>query len=316
VYSLEDYGKMVSDKIRMDAYLDALQRAVTPGSIVVDLGCGPGVFAMHACRLGAKRVYAIEPGEAIQVAQDLTAANGLGSQIECIQSVSTQVTLPEQADVIIADLRGILPLWGNSLPSMIDARQRFLKPGGVLIPKRDTLWATVIEAPATYGRSALPWDTALRGFDTSVIREMTTNSVYKIRTHPSEYLAAPCEIESIDYRTVTSSSHISDSRWEVSRTGIAHGIAIWFDTELAEGIGFSNAPGQPEVLYGQAFFPFREPLAVTGGDRVTLQIRADLVRGDYVWRWNTALNGTQKFDQSTFFGMPVACNSLRPPDKS
>jgi ribosomal protein L11 methyltransferase PrmA/PRMT5 arginine-N-methyltransferase len=316
VYSLEDYGKMVSDKIRMDAYLGALQRAVTPGSIVVDLGCGPGVFAMHACRLGAKRVYAIEPDEAIQIAQDLADANGLGSQIECIQSVSTQVTLPEQADVIIADLRGILPLWGNSLPSMIDARERFLKPGGVLIPKRDTLWATVIEAPATYGRSTLPWETALRGFDTSVIREMTTNSVYKIRTHPNEYLGEPCEIESIDYGTVTSSSHTSDSRWQVSRSGIAHGIALWFETELAEGIGLSNAPGQPELLYGQAFFPFREPLPVTGGDRVTLQIRADLVRGDYVWRWNTALNGTHKFEQSTFFGMPVACNSLRPSDQS
>lgn len=307
---------MVSDKIRLDAYLDALRCAVTSSGIVLDLGCGPGVFAMHACRLGAKHVYAIEPGEAIQVARDLADANGFGAQIDFIQAISTEVNLPQQVDVIIADLRGILPLWGNGVASMIDARERLLRPGGVLIPKCDTLWATVIQAPATYGRTALPWGAALGGFDTSVIREMTTNSIYKIRAHPSEYLAEPATIGSIDYRTATSASHASESSWAVLRTGVAHGIAIWFDTELADGIGFSNAPGQPELLYGQAFFPLREPLPVTEGDRVTFQIRADLVGGDYVWRWRTALNGVPKFEQSTFFGMAVARDSLRPREKS
>jgi protein arginine N-methyltransferase 1 len=119
VYTLEGYGKMVADKVRIDAYLVALQRTVTRKSIVIDLGCGPGLFALHACRLGAKRVYAIEPGDCIQIARDLSEANGFSGRIEFIQELSTKVTLPERADVIVADLRGILPLYGASLPSMI-----------------------------------------------------------------------------------------------------------------------------------------------------------------------------------------------------
>ena len=295
----------------MDAYLEALERSVTPGSVVVDLGCGPGVFAIHACHLGAKRVYAIEPQDVIQLARDVAVANGFGSRIEFIQAVSTEVELPERADVIIADLRGILPLWGTSLPSMIDGRERFLKPGGVMIPQRDILWATVIDAPETYARKVLPWDFALREFDTAVIREMSANSIYKIRSHPSEFLAEQCPIASIGYRTTTSSSCACEAMWRVSRSGNAHGIAVWFDTELAEGVGFSNAPGKPELLYGAAFFPFREPLAVAAGDHVSSQIRADLVGSDYVWRWKTTLNGEARSEQSTFFGMPVASASLR-----
>ena len=32
----------------------------------------------------------------------------------------------------------------------MDARQRFLAPGGRLIPQEDTLWAAVVELPEVY----------------------------------------------------------------------------------------------------------------------------------------------------------------------
>ncbi len=302
---------MVSDKIRTDAYLAALQRTVTSESIVIDLGCGPGLFALHACRLGAKRVYAIEPGDCIQIARDLAESNGFSSRIEFIQELSTKVTLPEQAGVIVADLRGILPLYGASLPSMIDARERFLAPGGTVIPQVDRLWGTVIEAPGSYGRSVLAWEPAMSGFDSSPVTGMAANSIYKIRTHPDEYLAAPREIVSLDYRVRTCASCSSVVEWTISRAGTAHGIAIWFDAELTGGIGFSNNPAGPELLYGTAFFPFRDPLAVTPGDRLSSHLRADVVGDDYVWRWNSSLNGKLQFEQSTFFGMPVSTGSLQ-----
>src|SRR5947209_15717175 len=120
MYSLEGYGKMAADRIRTSAYLTALAKTVKPGSVVVDLGCGPGLFALHACRLGAARVYAIEPSDSIQIARDLAHANGFASRIEFIQELSTHVALPERADLIVADLRGLLPLYCSSLSSMID----------------------------------------------------------------------------------------------------------------------------------------------------------------------------------------------------
>jgi protein arginine N-methyltransferase 1 len=278
---------------------------------VLDLGCGPGIFALHACRLGARKVYAIEPSESIQIARDLAEANGLSERIEFVQQISTEATLPERADIIVADVRGILPLFGASLPSMIDARERFLAPGGVLIPQVDRLYGVLIEAPGAYSRSVLPWEAALSGFELSTLRNMAANTIYKIRTSPAEYLAAPHEIAAIDYRSTTSSACSAQVDWTVTRNGIAHGIAIWFDAELVSGVGFSNAPGEPELLYGTAFFPFSEPLRVQTGDRVSSRLRADQVAGDYVWRWNTSWNGELRFEQSTFFGMALSADSLR-----
>src|SRR5947208_14002021 len=101
MYTLQDYGKMLADRVRMEAYLEALRRAVFPGCVVIDLGAGPGIFSLYACRWGARRVYSIEPGESIHLLRELAAANGFADHIVAIQDYSLDVILPERADVII-----------------------------------------------------------------------------------------------------------------------------------------------------------------------------------------------------------------------
>src|SRR5947207_700837 len=63
MYSLSAYGEMIADRVRADAYAEALRKTIRKGSIVVEIGTGPGVFAVLACQLGAARVFAIEPAE-------------------------------------------------------------------------------------------------------------------------------------------------------------------------------------------------------------------------------------------------------------
>src|SRR3990172_9477648 len=158
MYSLSGYGTMLDDGVRLQPYVQALHKTVRPGSVVLEIGTGPGVLAVLACRLGASRVYAVEPSPVIQVAREIAAANGCADRIEFIEGLSTQLTLPVQADVIVSDLRGILPLFQTHLPSIADARRRFLKPGGALIPKRDAVWASVVETPERYSRVVDCWE--------------------------------------------------------------------------------------------------------------------------------------------------------------
>src|SRR2546426_7231890 len=110
VYTISQFGDMIHDRVRTNAYAEALRTSVNPDSVVLDIGTGSGILALLACKFGARRVYAIEPGEAIQLARELAAANGVAQRIEFIRNVSTRVTLPESADVIVPDLRGVLPL--------------------------------------------------------------------------------------------------------------------------------------------------------------------------------------------------------------
>ena len=318
MYSISGYGSMIADSIRNDAYARALRKTITPGSVVVDIGAGSGLFALLACQCGARRVYAIEPADTIYLAKEMAAANGYADRIEFIQDYSTAVTLPEQADVVVSDLRGVLPFFQQHLPSIIDARQRLLKTGGTLIPQQDSLWAAMAEAPELYNRLSAPWLSNPYGLDTRAGWRIASNTFRKGMALPEHLLVEPKCWACLDYRSIESPDVNGELTWNVNREGTAHGICAWFDTTLAEGAGFSNAPGLPELIYGNVFFPLTEPVNLEKGDAVIVRIHANLVGCDYIWRWETRVLGRGEpgcvkadFKQSTFFGTPLSPSRLR-----
>jgi protein arginine N-methyltransferase 1 len=317
-YTVSGYGQMIKDVGRMGAYAAALRRKVAPGLVVADIGAGTGIFSLLACQYGASRVYAIEPDDAICLARECAAANGYAERIRFFQAVSTRVTLPERVDVVVSDLRGVLPLLQRHLPSIVDARERFLAPGGVLIPQRDVLWTTAVEAAEVYKPYLEPWRTNEYGLDLTAGRRIVTNTWTKANVSPEQFLAPPQPWATLDYTTLTSADITGSVRQTIERQGTIHGLAVWFDTVLAEDVGFSNAPGQPELIYGQAFFPLAEPVAVSAADEVAVRFDAHLVGDDYVWQWSTtvlAQGDPQRvkgeFRQSTVHGVPLSLDRLR-----
>lgn len=300
---------MIADAGRTDAYIRALQKAIKPGSVVVDLGSGPGLFALTAAQLGAQRVYAIEPDNVIQVGRDAAREHGLSDRIEFIQDVSTNVTLPERAGVIVSDLRGVLPWFAHHLPSIADARSRFLAPDGILIPARDTLWAAIVEVPEHYESLVKPWNSRLL---MNSGRRMAVNNWNKIRIVPENLLGQPVCWHEIDYYQVDDANVSKDISLLVSRDGIAHGLTIWFDAELFDGIGFSNGPDHEALIYKSAFFPFEEAVKVSAGDRIDVYLEGRLIGDDYVWRWDTTIPSREiSFRQSTLLGIPLSQDRLR-----
>lgn len=308
MYSLHFYGQMLANTPRMEAYTAALRHVVRPDSVVLDLGCGPGVFALMACKFGARRIYAAEPDSVISVAREAAVANGCADRIEFFESLSTEVTLPEPANIIISDLRGVLPWFEQHIPSIIDARERLLARGGVLIPRRDVLWAAVVEAPEQYEDLVGPW----RKFDLdlSAGTRLITNTWRKAYLKPEQLLVDPVCWTTIDYYEVKNADVRAEISWRAARNGTAHGVAIWFDSELADDISFSNHPGAPKLIYGVGLFPFSQPVEIAQGERIQLRLAADLVQDGYVWRWDTEFPAAS-FKQSTFYGAPLSQARLR-----
>src|SRR5215218_4713061 len=93
MYSVHFYGQMLADAPRMNAYAAALRHTVKSDSVVMDLGSGPGVFALLACKLGARRVYAVEPENVISLARETAAANGFADRIDFFEKLSTEISL-------------------------------------------------------------------------------------------------------------------------------------------------------------------------------------------------------------------------------
>lgn len=316
MYSVGAYARMVADRARMEAYAAALAAAVRPGAVVVDLGAGTGIFTLLACRLGAARVYAIEPDDAIQVARETVAAHGFAERVEFVQALSTRASLPERADVVVSDLRGVLPPFGRHLAAVIDARERLLAPGGVLVPRRDVLRAAVVGAEDLWREHVEPWEGNDQGFDLSPTRRRTVHAWGRAEVRAGHLLTEGRAWAEVDYRTVSGPAVQGTAEWTMERDGTGHGLCLWFDAELGEGIGYSTAPGEGKPVYGRGFFPWPEAVPLTVGDRVRVDLRADPAGDDYVWTWETHVEGADwagraSFRQSSFFGQPLSPARLR-----
>ena len=317
MYNLQAYGQMIADRVRTKTYARALRKAVKPGSVVLEIGTGAGIFAIFACQLGAKHVYAIESSEIIQVARENAVANHCADRIKFFEDISMRVSIPERVDTLFSDLHGALPLYTQHIPSIVDARQRFLAPGGILIPRRDTIYAALVEVPKAYAKITEPWVRNCLGQKLSAGRRHVVNDIINVRVKPEELLTAPQVWIKLDYFTIDNADVTGELNWTLKRDGTGHGILTWFDSELVDGVGFSTGPERPRGVYGTLFFPWENPVKMRRGDKVHVQLEAKLVKEDYMWRWTSEVNpGAAKgkarahFDQSLLAGKVVSLEQL------
>src|SRR5258708_16073324 len=128
--------RLLLDKIRCDAYHEAIQRTVKPGDVVVDLGAGTGLLSFFALQAGARQVYAIEMTGIADTAAELIEANGFRDRITLIRKSSWKAHLPERCDVLVTETLSTFCFdTENAIEFVADARERFLKPGGRIVPE-------------------------------------------------------------------------------------------------------------------------------------------------------------------------------------
>lgn len=288
-YLLTSYGEMISCVPRMSAYADALEGAITPDCTVLDIGAGSGIFALLACQYGAGKVIAVEPHDAIDLLPGAAQANGCSDKIEVVKGISSELDDAIKADVIISDLRGCLPLFESHIPAIIDARERLLAPGGRMIPIRDRIRVALCNyAPARALRDT-PWLSNQYDLDLSAAHRFAANHWHKVELKASDLVSAQQDLMVLEYQSITDPNVHASVSLSADRPCTVDGYAIWFDAELAEGIGFTNAPGEPKLVYGQTFFPLERSISLDDGDRIDLAFRADLINGSYVYSWTSSV---------------------------
>ena len=308
-YAFDEYARMLADPVRGSAYFAALRETVKPGMVVADIGAGPGVLGVYAATLGARRVFLVEPDASVYAAPPLAQENGVGDRVEVIRAPSTQIDLPERADVIVSDLRGVTPFQGHHLAAATDMRRRLLAPGGICIPRRDVVMTALVEDDALYARTVHAWAGLPVALAHESLMDLLANRWYRTRATGEQLVSDPALFVTLDYEQPTPSL---SARWEVSATrdGIAHGLLLWFDTELTSTIGFSNAPSAPPALYGQAYFPFHPAFVLKRGDRLGIELRAVLSGDDYAWSWSATDARGHSVRHTTLRAIPLSGDAL------
>lgn len=267
---------MLRDKVRNEAYKRALFALVKPGDVVLDVGAGSGILSIFAAQAGARKVYAVERTGITRLARKMIEANGLSDHITLLESDLEDVDLPEKVNVIVSEWMGGLGVDENMLPPVVMARNRFLAPGGKMVPGK----VTAMMAPGWVEEFAEfeTWRSKPHGVDMSPIAALTSNESHMMVTDigPGDLLADPAAMWSHDAYTTTleaaDSSFTTSLRFRCRRAGKVSGLATWFVAEMGDGSTLSTAVGEPPTHWGQLLLPLDCAIAVKEGDEIAVEL--------------------------------------------
>ncbi|MBW3668015.1 MAG: 50S ribosomal protein L11 methyltransferase [Actinobacteria bacterium] len=269
---------MLNDDERNGGYEAALAEHVRPHHTVLDIGAGSGVLAVIAARAGARRVMTCEMSATIaDVAREVVAADPHGEVIEVIAKRSDELTPDDmggRADVIVSETFDCALLGESLLAIMRDARERLLAPGGTLIPSAARITAMLIESDAVFRLNRV--DTT-RGIDVSAFNRFSTASYFPVRLfrHPYEVLSERADVVDLDFAHDDLLPAVTHHELIVTKPGVCHGVAFWFDVTLSSTAHLENSPENPTSNWHQAVQLFDKPLPVETGDRVAIAVAYD-----------------------------------------
>jgi len=232
---LQSHEKLLSDAKRNQPFYRSLKKTVTRNSCVLDIGSGTGVWAIAAARLGARRVVAIEQSPLLiglikKFAKDI----GVDNRVEVIQGDSRQIQLEREFDLVISETIGYLVFDESIVPIMIDARKRFLKPGGTLIPETVGLVAAAAHLESRHKTlpAGIPLNAGyFESLSLNIPVGLTSRSRLRIITHPSELVR-------VDLGRIDALPNLDNltAHWKLTDARQVNCFVVWGEAALPGGI--------------------------------------------------------------------------------
>eukprot|EP00970_Alexandrium_tamarense_P019083 scaffold13594_cov198-Alexandrium_tamarense.AAC.18 len=168
------HEEMLKDEVRTKTYEMAIKnnRHLFEGKIVLDVGCGTGILCMFAAQAGAAHVYGVDCSSIIEQAQKIIYANGFSDEITLIKAKMEDVELPvPSVDIIISEWMGYFLLYESMLNTVLYARDKFLKEGGIIFPDKAVMYLCAVEDEQMKRERIDFWDNVY-GFDMSALKEV------------------------------------------------------------------------------------------------------------------------------------------------
>ncbi|XP_075471643.1 protein arginine N-methyltransferase 6 [Ascaphus truei] len=269
------HEEMISDSVRTNAYKLAILRshAALRGKTALDVGAGTGILSVFCAQAGAKKVYAVEASSVSRLASEVVKLNGMEGRVTVINRSVESAELPEKVDVIVSEWMGYALMFESMLGSVIYARDKWLKPGGLILPSYAEIFIAPINDPITEGRLRF-WSKVkgLYGVDMSCMQPFARQCVMNkeiavCSVSPEDVLSHPVRFATLDLATATREEvgRIHGSfRFRCFGSSLAHGFAIWFTVTFPgeEASALTTSPYSEETHWRQAVLYLDEEVRV------------------------------------------------------
>jgi hypothetical protein len=277
---------MLEDPVRKAAFQQAVRETVREGDVVLDLGTGSGILAITAAQAGARKIYAVEPAGMVHLAQQIAERNGVADRIEFIRGWSSQLELPEQADVLLTDIVGNEALDMRIWETVQDVRRRLMKDSPRLVPGRLTSFATLTRIPdkvldkhRVTQHHLARWK-EMFGIDFGPMAESESRRSIGFYERPEtvqtwDFLSNPSELYQVDLQQDMTGPLERRCALTADRTGEANGVVVHFEAQLGPNTTLSTAPwlGCARSHWYTAVWALPEPVKVTAGQDLSYSYR-------------------------------------------
>ncbi|KAJ8278016.1 hypothetical protein GJAV_G00082840 [Gymnothorax javanicus] len=252
---------MIADTVRTNTYRMGILRnsKAIQGKVVLDVGAGTGVLSIFCVQAGAKKVYAVEASAIADQATEVVKLNKMEDRIDVIKGTLETIDLPEPVDVIVSEWMGYALLHESMLNSVLFARDKWLKPGGLILPFKADLFIAPINDLVAENRLNF-WATVKDqyGVDMSCMSDFArkcimNNDITVNLVTVEDVLSHPYKFAELDLHTVT-----EEQLRRVQGEG--------------NPLVLSTSPFNPETHWKQAVLYLHEPVDVIQDTKISGEI--------------------------------------------
>ncbi len=267
---------MLNDQERNQAFQQALEKAVTPRTRVLDIGTGSGLLALMAARAGACRVTACESLPVMaHMARRIVEGNGMADRITVVAKASQDLRLgrdlPQPADLLVTEIFDAGLLGEKVIPTIRHAREHLLAPGATIIPRAARIKARLVQSRELWLKDRVPDQVA--GFDLSPFNQFS-NALYfsaPVTRFQHRWLSDPFEVFSYDFTRDLPLEQKSLLKIRATHSGTCHAVVFWFQLHLDQRISLETKPGRGGH-WAQAVQALPKPISLGKGHKLVLLV--------------------------------------------
>lgn len=277
---IEYHRTLIADHVRNEAFYKALKSVIVPGkSTVADIGAGTGLLGLMASKLGAREVLLFETAEVAGVAAKVLKTNR-AKNCQIFPCHSTEFQDPPRVDIVVSETLGNYALEENIIETLHDARARFLRDSGVMIPARVTQFVAPVTSPRidselrAWERAGAELDLPV---DLGVAQAMSFNNAYVRAFTPADLLeggATAVAWDRVELGADKRGGRKGEASWKLDKAAKVYGLAVWWVADLVPGVSLSTAPDAPRTHWEQLYFPLMTPVVLRAGETLLASLRS------------------------------------------